>query len=98
MGNTHSQQLFSGLALPCIQIGINTLIIQNSDTDFIGRVNGILSPLFTGSMVVTMSIAGSLKRNVFTQYDVRGHSFTIYNWIIIYFTYIQFKASYSGRK
>lgn len=54
-------QLFSGLALPCIQIGINTLIIQNSDTDFIGRVNGILSPLFTGSMVVTMSIAGSLK-------------------------------------
>ena len=36
---------FSGLALPCIQIGINTLIIQNSDTDFIGRVNGILSPL-----------------------------------------------------
>ena len=60
MDNTHSTT-FSGLALPCIQIGINTLIIQNSDTDFIGRVNGILSPLFTGSMVVTMSIAGSLK-------------------------------------
>ncbi|WP_410985851.1 MFS transporter [Bacillus paranthracis] len=58
---TLTAQLFSGLALPCIQIGINTLIIQNSDTDFIGRVNGILSPLFTGSMVVTMSIAGSLK-------------------------------------
>ena len=60
MGDTYSSA-FSGLALPCIQIGINTLIIQNSDTDFIGRVNGILSPLFTGSMVVTMSIAGSLK-------------------------------------
>ncbi|MRU19491.1 MFS transporter [Bacillus anthracis] len=58
---TLTAQLFSGLALPCIQIGINTLIIQKSDTDFIGRVNGILSPLFTGSMVVTMSIAGSLK-------------------------------------
>lgn len=58
---TLTAQLFSGLALPCIQIGINTLIIQNSDTGFIGRVNGILSPLFTGSMVVTMSIAGSLK-------------------------------------
>ncbi|MED0989584.1 MFS transporter [Bacillus nitratireducens] len=58
---TLTAQLFSGLALPCIQIGINTLIIQNSDTDFIGRVNGILSPLFTGSMVVTMSVAGSLK-------------------------------------
>ncbi|PGB02833.1 MFS transporter [Bacillus toyonensis] len=61
---TLTAQLFSGLALPCIQIGINTLIIQNSDTDFIGRVNGILSPLFTGSMVVTMSIAGSLKEMV----------------------------------
>ncbi|MFL0403246.1 MFS transporter [Bacillus nitratireducens] len=58
---TLTAQLFSGLALPCIQIGINMLIIQNSDTDFIGRVNGILSPLFTGSMVVTMSVAGSLK-------------------------------------
>lgn len=58
---TLTAQLFSGLALPCIQIGINTLIIQNSDTDFIGRVNGILSPLFTGSMVITMSIAGALK-------------------------------------
>ena len=46
MGDTYSSA-FSGLALPCIQIGINTLIIQNSDTDFIGRVNGILSPLFT---------------------------------------------------
>lgn len=54
-------QFFCGLTLPCIQIGINTLIIQNSDTDFIGRVNGILSPLFTGSMVLTMSVAGSLK-------------------------------------
>lgn len=68
---TLTAQLFSGLALPCIQIGINTLIIQNSDTDFIGRVNGILSPLFTGSMVVTMSIAGSLKEmfSLSTRYE-----------------------------
>lgn len=28
---------------------------------FIGRVNGILSPLFTGAMVLTMSVAGILK-------------------------------------
>ena len=72
MGDTYST-IFSGLALPCIQIGINTLIIQNSDTDFIGRVNGILSPLFTGSMVVTMSIAGSLKEmfSLSTMYEER---------------------------
>ncbi len=72
-------QFFSGLALPCIQIGINTLIIQNSDTDFIGRVNGILSPLFTGSMVLTMSIAGSLKEvfSLSTMYEGTALLFVI---------------------
>ncbi|MGE6257195.1 MFS transporter [Heyndrickxia sporothermodurans] len=50
-----------GFFMPCIQIGINTMILQNTESDFIGRVNGTLSPLFTGSMVVTMSMAGSLK-------------------------------------
>ena len=97
MDNTHSTT-FSGLALPCIQIGINTLIIQNSDTDFIGRVNGILSPLFTGSMVVTMSIAGSLKEMFSLSMMYEGTAFPIYNWFIVYFTYIQFKANDSNRK
>ncbi|GIN85124.1 MFS transporter [Heyndrickxia sporothermodurans] len=54
-------QFVSGFFMPCIQIGINTMILQNTESDFIGRVNGTLSPLFTGSMVVTMSMAGSLK-------------------------------------
>ncbi|QCJ44032.1 MFS transporter [Bacillus sp. S3] len=51
----------NGLMMPCIQIGINTLILQKTEEAFIGRVNGILSPLFAGSMVITMSIAGILK-------------------------------------
>jgi predicted MFS family arabinose efflux permease len=54
-------EFFSGLMMPCIQIGINTLILQKTEEAFIGRVNGILSPLFAGSMVITMSIAGILK-------------------------------------
>lgn len=54
-------QFISGLVMPCIQIGINTLILKNTESDFIGRVNGILSPMFIGSMVVTMSIAGIIK-------------------------------------
>ncbi|MFC3884962.1 MFS transporter [Bacillus songklensis] len=58
---TLSAQFLSGLVLPCIQIGINTMILQNTEEAFVGRVNGILSPLFTGAMVVTMSIAGALK-------------------------------------
>ncbi|GAA1374420.1 MFS transporter [Peribacillus castrilensis] len=58
---TLTAEFFNGLMLPCIQIGINTLILQRTEGEFIGRVNGILSPLFTGSMVLTMSAAGVLK-------------------------------------
>ncbi|SYX86621.1 MFS transporter [Paenibacillus alvei] len=55
-------QFISGLFLPCIQIGINTMILQNTEGDFIGRVNGILSPMFTGAMVLTMSLSGGIKQ------------------------------------
>jgi MFS transporter, DHA3 family, macrolide efflux protein len=58
-------QFISGFVLPCIQIGINTMIMKNTEGAFIGRVNGILNPLFMGSMVVTMMLAGPLK-NAFT--------------------------------
>ncbi|MFS0634462.1 MFS transporter [Mesobacillus foraminis] len=61
---TLSAEFLNGLMLPCIQIGINTLILQRTEGAFIGRVNGILSPLFTGSMVVTMSAAGILKEQI----------------------------------
>ena len=58
---TLAVEFFIGFMMPCIHIGINTWIIQSTEAAFIGRVNGILSPLFTGSMVVTMSMAGILK-------------------------------------
>ncbi|MCG7408102.1 MFS transporter [Paenibacillus sp. ACRRX] len=54
-------QLIGGLVLPSIQIGISTLILKNTEPDFIGRVNGILSPMFIGSMVITMAVSGILK-------------------------------------
>jgi predicted MFS family arabinose efflux permease len=58
---TLSAEFINGLMLPCIQIGINTMILKRTEGAFIGRVNGILIPLFTGSMVLTMSVAGILK-------------------------------------
>lgn len=58
---TLAAQLLSGLLLPCIQIGINTMLLKHTESSFIGRVNGILIPMYTGSMVVTMSVAGVLK-------------------------------------
>ena len=60
---TLAAQLFSGLLLPCIQIGINTLLLKHTESAFIGRVNGILIPMYTGSMVVTMSVAGMAKEH-----------------------------------
>lgn len=58
---TLSAEFISGLFMPCVHIGINTLILQNTEAKFIGRVNGILNPLFMGAMVLTMSITGWLK-------------------------------------
>lgn len=50
-----------GLFMPALQIGINTIILNNTDESFVGRVNGIMTPLFMGAMVITMSLAGLLK-------------------------------------
>jgi len=67
MGSTHTLwialavQFLMGLVLPAIQIGISTMILGNTDEAFVGRVNGILNPMFMGAMVVTMSLAGKLK-------------------------------------
>ncbi|MBL5815176.1 MFS transporter [Bacillus sporothermodurans] len=68
-----------GFFMPSIQIGINTMILQNTKADFIGRVNGTLSPLFTGSMVVTMSVAGALKAqwSIVPMYEIAAALFII---------------------
>lgn len=58
---TLALQFFNGLFFPFIHIGINTLILQATEEKFVGRVNGVLNPLFMGAMVITMSIAGPLK-------------------------------------
>ncbi|AWK51747.1 MFS transporter [Clostridium beijerinckii] len=54
-------QFFNGFFMPCIQIGINTLILQLTKSEFVGRVNGVLNPMFMGFMVITMSLTGLLK-------------------------------------
>lgn len=55
-------QFLNGLTFPCIQIGINTLILQSTEQSYVGRVNGVLSPMFMGMMVIMMSLAGVLKK------------------------------------
>ncbi|KEO83504.1 MFS transporter [Tumebacillus flagellatus] len=58
---TLAAQFLSGLVMPFIQIGINTMMLNATEEAFIGRVNGILNPLFIGMMVISMSLAGWLK-------------------------------------
>lgn len=59
---TLTLQFINGLTFPCIQIGINTLILQWTEQSYVGRVNGVLSPMFMGMMVIMMSLAGLLKK------------------------------------
>jgi len=54
-------QIFGGFFYPFIMIGINTLMIQNTEGAYIGRVGGVMTPLFMGMMVVGMSSTGMLK-------------------------------------
>ncbi|GGE03711.1 MFS transporter [Marinithermofilum abyssi] len=55
-------QFVMGLVMPFIHVGINTMVLQHTKESFVGRVNGILSPLFTGAMVLMMTVAGALKK------------------------------------
>ncbi|WP_232696467.1 MFS transporter [Brevibacillus daliensis] len=54
-------QIISGLFYPCIQVGIQIMILQNSESAFIGRVSGAITPIFMGMMVIGMSLSGYLK-------------------------------------
>lgn len=55
-------QFIGGLAFPAIQIGISTMILSWTEDKFVGRVNGVLSPMFVGMMVIMMASAGMIKK------------------------------------
>jgi MFS transporter, DHA3 family, macrolide efflux protein len=54
-------QFISGCMVPFIHIACNTLILNHAEESYVGRVNGILNPLFMGGMVLNMSLVGILK-------------------------------------
>ncbi len=82
---TLTAQFISGLFMPCIHIGINTMILKNTEEAFIGRVNGILNPIFMGTMVITMSASGWLKKttSLVTMYEFSALLFIIGVFILI---------------
>ncbi len=76
---TLALQFLSGLFFPCIHIGVNTLILQRTEEMMIGRVNGVLTPLFMGAMAGMMAMAGWLKvkLSLVTMYELSGLLFFI---------------------
>jgi MFS transporter, DHA3 family, macrolide efflux protein len=80
---TLTAQFFSGLFMPCIHIGINTMILQNTEEAFIGRVNGILNPLFMGAMVITMSASGWVKSHLPITYMYEASAILLVVGIIV---------------
>jgi len=64
LGLTLLAEFSVGLVLPGIQVGIATLVLRSTEADFVGRVNGILNPLFMGTMVATMAVSGWLKERL----------------------------------
>ncbi|MFS0874275.1 MFS transporter [Paenibacillus xylanilyticus] len=57
---TMAAQMINGFFYPWIHVGIQTMIMRNTDTAFIGRVGGAVTPVFMGMMVISMSLAGYL--------------------------------------
>ncbi|MFC0215156.1 MFS transporter [Paenibacillus chartarius] len=54
-------QFVNGLVFPCIHIGISTMMLKWSHESIVGRVSGVLNPMFIGMMVISMLFAGALK-------------------------------------
>jgi MFS transporter, DHA3 family, macrolide efflux protein len=55
------------------------MILKNTDADFIGRVNGILNPIFMGCMVITMTTSGWLKNtfSLVSMYETTAFLFVV---------------------
>ncbi|MBP1961860.1 MFS transporter [Paenibacillus aceris] len=67
-------QAISGLFYPCVQVGIQTLLMKNTEPAYMGRVGGAITPIFMGMMVVGMSISGYMKdvSSLFVVYALSG--------------------------
>lgn len=93
---TVTLQTLTGFFYPCIHIGINTLILRNTEAGFMGRVGGIMGPMFMGFMVIGMSAAGYLKEafSLFTVFTGSGILFLIAMLILLPMV----RAKESGRQ
>lgn len=59
---TMLSQFLIALLQPAIFIGNHTLVMQQTEQAYIGRVTGLRTPLMTGAMLITMGCSGLLKQ------------------------------------
>jgi MFS transporter, DHA3 family, macrolide efflux protein len=64
IGAAFAAQFAAGFLVPFIHISCQTLMMNHADEAYVGRVSGIMNPIFIGGMVLTMSIVGVLKANL----------------------------------
>lgn len=78
-------QALSGLFYPCIQVGIQTLLMKNTEAAYMGRVGGAITPIFMGMMVVGMSISGYLKdmSSLLSVYVLSGCLLLVGAWLLM---------------
>ena len=70
-------QFLNGLFFPFIHAGFSMMILRNSEQMIVGRVNGVLTPLFMGMMVLSMASVGWLKSTLSIP--------TVYGWAGVMF-------------
>ncbi|MBY9079775.1 MFS transporter [Paenibacillus sp. HN-1] len=99
LGITIILLVISGLFYPCIQGGIQTLIVRNTEGAFIGRVSGAITPAFMGMMVIGMLISGYMKEtfSLLAVYVVSGGLIIAGALLLIPLTFERTKKAESGR-
>lgn len=76
---TMLSQFLIALLQPAIFIGNHTLVMQQTEQAYIGRVTGLRTPLMTGAMLITMGCSGLLKQaiSLTSVYALAGACFLI---------------------
>ncbi|MGG4095887.1 MFS transporter [Paenibacillus lautus] len=65
---TMLSQFLIALLQPAIFIGNHTLVMQQTEQAYIGRVTGVRTPLMTGAMLITIGCSGLLKQTMSLTY------------------------------
>lgn len=61
---TATMYFLSGTALAFVQVAISSPLIKNVKEEFVGRINGLITPLLTGGILIGSSLSGVLIKQI----------------------------------